>query len=298
MSTRHVAGWTPAGPIGGPAAGFTHPSAGPRAGLALPVVGPRPPQGGPRPGRRGARRGSGVRRALRLTVARHRRPLLVAFLLAIVALAARCAAPETASTVQVLVAARDLPAGHVLQDDDLRTAGWPPDVAPRRPVTTAVGRRLASPVRLGEPITDVRLVGRDLLTGQPAGTVAIPVRLADATASAIVQPGDRIDVIAGPAQDIGGVGDGAGIPGRRLAEDALVLAVPGTGGATASESTPGGLGGLTGSGLDLSGSADAASSGVLILAVDGYTAQRLASAQSGQPLTIALRPAEGSDFDG
>ena len=49
-----------------------------------------------------------------------------------------------------------------------------------RDVTALLGRVLAAPVRRGEPITDVRLVGPSLLGATTAGLVAVPVRIADA----------------------------------------------------------------------------------------------------------------------
>ena len=59
-----------------------------------------------------------------------------------------------------------------------------------------LGRVLAAPVRAGEPITDVRVVGPGLVRGQGPGSVAAPVRIADAGAVALVRVGDRVDVLA------------------------------------------------------------------------------------------------------
>src|SRR6185312_6091242 len=74
------------------------------------------------------------------------------------------AAPD-AGTVPVAVAARDLPAGTALRTVDLRVAAVPVRVAPRGRSPDAApltGRVLAAPVRAGEPVTDVRLVGAGL----------------------------------------------------------------------------------------------------------------------------------------
>ena len=50
------------------------------------------------------------------------------------------------------------------------------------------GRVLAAPVRRGEPVTDVRVVGPGLWSQVPAGQVAAPVRLADlAVATLLVE---------------------------------------------------------------------------------------------------------------
>ena len=59
----------------------------------------------------------------------------------------------------------------------------------------AVGRTLAAPLRAGEPVTDVRLVGPALAAGAP-GADALPVRLPDAGMVGAARAGDRIDLIA------------------------------------------------------------------------------------------------------
>ncbi|MDQ4084511.1 MAG: hypothetical protein M3165_01710, partial [Actinomycetota bacterium] len=59
-----------------------------------------------------------------------------------------------------------------------------------------LGRILAAPVRAGEPITDVRLVGPGLVAGYGPGVVAAPVRIADADSVSLVRVGDRVDVLA------------------------------------------------------------------------------------------------------
>jgi Flp pilus assembly protein CpaB len=223
-------------------------------------------------------------REARLLVARHRRLLLS--LAAVVALLSvvRALAPPTVATLPVLVAARDLAAGHVLTDGDLRQVDWPADLSPPPgdPATAAglAGRSLASPVRAGEAVTDARLLGPGVLTGQPAGTLAVPVRLADATAATLVAAGDRVDLIAGATPDAAAFD--AGPSGSDVvASDVLVLAVPGR----ADDDVTGGLGALAGGG-DETG---AASAGVLVVATDRDTAVRLAGAQAGQVLSVAVR---------
>jgi len=139
----------------------------------------------------------------RLTLARRavlRRRRLLAVLCTVGAVAAglRATAPPPAPSVDVLVAADDLPAGAVLAADDLTTRALPPDGVPARALTDpadAAGTILAAPVRAGEPITDVRLVGPGLTTGSP-GTVAVPVRLSDAAQAGLLTVGDAIDLLA------------------------------------------------------------------------------------------------------
>jgi Flp pilus assembly protein CpaB len=103
--------------------------------------------------------------------------------------------PPPGPTVTVLVAARDLPFGAVLADHDLVPRTYPAGLAPAGSAPDALGRTLAAPVRAGEPVTDVRLVGPSVLDGYP-GRVAVPVRITDAAAAALLRPGDRVDLVA------------------------------------------------------------------------------------------------------
>lgn len=159
-----------------------------------------------------ARRLGRVRRA----VLTRRRPL--AALLAAVAVAAglhATAAPPPPS-VLVLAAARDLPAGTTLQPDDLVEVALPPDAVPAGAAEDPVGHTLAAPLRAGEALTDVRLVGPALTAADP-GLTALPVRLPDAAAASLLEVGDRIDLIATDPQR----------PGAQVvAWDLPVLAVP------------------------------------------------------------------------
>jgi pilus assembly protein CpaB len=168
-----------------------------------------------------------------------------------------------ARTVAVAVAARDLPSGTTLRASDVRVTAVPAGLAPRgrspgaAPLT---GRVLAAPVRAGEPLTDVRLVGAGLTSLLAEDQVAAPVRLADLAVTAVVRAGDRVDVLATPE----GVANA-----EVVAERALVLAAPTRPG---SASVPAGD----------------ESSGLLLLAVDAATASRLAAAQAGATVTVTL----------
>lgn len=97
----------------------------------------------------------------------------------------------------MLTAARDLPSGAVLRAADLATVRLPPGSAPDQLARApdVVGRTLAAPLRRGEPVTDVRIVGKSLLEGYP-GLVAVPVRIPDAGAAALLRVGDRVDLLA------------------------------------------------------------------------------------------------------
>ena len=169
------------------------------------------------------------------------------------------AAGAAAATVPVVVAAADLPAGAALTATDLAVARLPAGSAPAGVVTDVpqlTGALLASPLRSGEPVTDVRVVGPGLWSAVPAGQVAAPVRLADLAVATLLRAGDRVDVLA--------AGD-AGV--QVVTTGALVLAAP----AAAPEG-------------------DRESSGLLVLAVPPDTAGRLAAAAASATLTVTLGP--------
>jgi pilus assembly protein CpaB len=178
--------------------------------------------------------------------------------------AAGAAPGET--TVAVAVAAGDLPAGTVLTADDLATVSVAADSAPTGTTASSdelIGQVLAAPVRAGEAVTDVRVVGPGLWSQVPDGQVAAPVRLADLAVATLLRAGDRVDVLATAGDVV--------IPSVEVvAEGAVVLAAP-----TAE----------TGDGIAPS---PADGSGLLVLAVAPETAQRLAAAGAGATLTVTL----------
>ena len=140
--------------------------------------------------------------------------------------AARPAEPASASLV---VASRDLPAGTRLGPGDLASVRVPPAAVPAGVDAghDLAGRVLASAVRRGEPVTDLRLVGPALTAGRP-GLVAVPVRLPDPEMAALLRVGDHVRLLAT---------DAASGATRVVAPDAEVLALPAP--TTAHGSTPG-----------------------------------------------------------
>lgn len=129
----------------------------------------------------------------------HRRLLAAALTAVAVAAGLQAAAAPPPVTVAVTVAARDVPAGEVLRDADLATADFALGTAPDDLATDAVGRVLASPLRRGEPVTDVRLLGPALTEAHP-GRVALPVRLPDAGMAGLLRVGDVVDLVAADPQ--------------------------------------------------------------------------------------------------
>jgi hypothetical protein len=142
---------------------------------------PRPLPGLTGPGRRARWRRRVLRRVLSAGLA--------AAAVVLVVLELR---PPAEPLAPVLVAAREVPAGAVLADADLRV-----DHVPRRSLqpgalasaTEAVGRRVGARLANGEGLTASRLVPRGALDGLPAGRVALHVVSADPAAVDLLAPG-------------------------------------------------------------------------------------------------------------
>jgi Flp pilus assembly protein CpaB len=107
----------------------------------------------------------------------------------------------------VLVAARDLSAGTILNAAQLRPVRWPDDLRPPNALSTtaaATGYRLITAVRAGEAITASRLLGSGLTSGLPAGLAATSVVLDSAVAPTLIRPGDAIDLMAATGSAVDG----------------------------------------------------------------------------------------------
>ena len=158
---------------------------------------------------------------LRRTVVRHRSLLSAGLAAGAVATALPVLAPDPAPGTTVVAAAHDLQPGAPLVAADLAQVVLPTAVVPVGVLTlqaTALGRLVAGPVRRGEPLTDVRLLGAGLLASD-RGLVAAPVRLADPAEAALLHAGDRVDVLATPTS-------GAAATATAVATGVRVLAVP------------------------------------------------------------------------
>jgi hypothetical protein len=154
--------------------------------------------------------GPGRRRAWRRRVLRR----VVAALCAVTAVAgvlASVRAPASGPTVAVLVASQRLAVGQIPSGSAVHVVRWPQNLAPSDVLDSAsrvAGRRLSAVLSAGEPVTEHRLSTSALLDGQPVGTVAVHVALADPSASAMVSAGDRVDLVG---------------PGGTVARGVLVL---------------------------------------------------------------------------
>lgn len=193
---------------------------------------------------------------------RHLVAALALGLATIVALDEVRPAPPPTTGVVVLARARD--AGAVLGPGDLVLRAVPAGLAPDgalRDVSDAEGRRLAVALPAGYPMAEGVLVGPGLAAGAPAGTVVVPVRLADAGVARLLAAGDRVDLMQA-AEEGGG-------PADVLARAALVLAT--------AEEEAGGI-------LDVGGSA----APLLLVAVTPGAARLVTGASEWAPLSAVL----------
>ncbi len=107
------------------------------------------------------------------------------------------------ATVPVITAARDLPAGHLIEPQDVRSIPWPAQALPEgfaRDPSEVVGRGLVSPVRMNEPFLAVKIAslesGAGLPIAIPPGMRAIAVRVNEVIGVAgWINNGQRVDVL-------------------------------------------------------------------------------------------------------
>lgn len=163
----------------------------------------------------------------------HRRALATALTVLAVLAAVRATQPDDTG-VPVVVAARDLDSGHVLTSADLAEVSVRPSVRPSHALSAgdAAGRRVAGPLRAGEPLTDRRVIDPRDLSGYGADAALTMVRLDDPTIAAGLRVGDVVDVIATDLDEQAGarvVAPGASIAllprGGDLSSDAVSLGV-------------------------------------------------------------------------
>ncbi|MEU2034803.1 SAF domain-containing protein [Nocardia amamiensis] len=132
--------------------------------------------------------------------------------------------PGTESTM-VVIAARDLAPGRLLEPGDLRSAPREAGTLPAGAVTdpaVLVGATLTGAIRQGEVFTDLRVVGPRLAAAATGARDAriVPIRLADTAVADILRAGDRVDVIGAEESNAPGAR-----PARTLATDAAVILV-------------------------------------------------------------------------
>lgn len=188
---------------------------------------------------------------------RWRRPIAAALAGLAVLCFATALRPASEPTVPVAVALGAVPAGASLTADDVDVRAYPAAWAPPGSYATVaevVGRTASAPLAAGEPVTATRLV-----SAAERGAFAVPVRLQDTDVAALLEPGQRLDIVRARSDGTAAV----------IAQDVLVITVPrrSAGGAFGGERVPGSL---------------------VLVEADRATAVRLAAASTGD-LSAILR---------
>lgn len=160
------------------------------------------------------RRRSGRQRLARRATLRRLAAAMLTGVTVFLALSAMVPKPMAGGVAPTVIASRVVPAGAVLTTDDLDVVEMANEHRPATSLTAsaqAVGRGVASPIDQGEVLTPARLLGSNLLAGQPPDRVAMSVPVIEAPAAG-VHPGTHVDLWA--------TGTGA-----TAASDVVVLAV-------------------------------------------------------------------------
>lgn len=127
--------------------------------------------------------------------------------------------------VRVVTAGRDLTPGTILTPADVAVAEWDSATVPDGAVLDSAdvdGRTLTGPVRAGELLTDVRLLGsRTASAALGSEARVVPVHLADAGVTDLLREGDRVDVLTVETQE----NPDAAPAARILASGAMVVLV-------------------------------------------------------------------------
>jgi pilus assembly protein CpaB len=112
------------------------------------------------------------------------------------------AAEPARTAAQVVIAARDLPVGHLIGEEDVRVVDFPSSAVPEgyaRSIPEVVGRGLITSVRLNEPLLDTKMADRSGQGGLsiviPEGMRAVSLRVDEVVAVAgFVGTGTRVDL--------------------------------------------------------------------------------------------------------
>lgn len=204
-------------------------------------------------------------REFRRAVSKHRRLLAATLAAAATALAIGAVRPDPPTTAHVVTAVRDLAAGSDLHNGDVRVRSVPASAVPDGALAEArdaVGQVLAAPVRRGETLTDVRLVGESSVRGYGPDKVGTPVRIADPGVASLLRPGSVVDVLAVPTA----AGLDATGPAKVVAAKVRVVSLPET---TDAGTTPGTL---------------------VVVAATPEQAAALTRAAAGSRLSVTLQP--------
>jgi Flp pilus assembly protein CpaB len=168
---------------------------------------------------------------------------------------------------EVLVASKDLPAGSKLTANDF-SAG---QIAENQMWSTVisspdqlVGKTLARPLALNQPISASDLVSSALLAGLPANYVAISLPLHSSTNFSLLSPGAQVDIYTASTDGLNS--------GVLVASRAIILSI--------------------GSAANTTMFSAGSSTNGIIVAVDSVAAIGIAGNMNSQGFTVALLPSQ------
>ena len=182
-----------------------------------------------------------------------RRPVVAALLTFAVVLALSAIVGRHSPTTSVVVMARDVAAGTSLTSDDVTLAELADELVPStavKNVDDVIGRVTTGPLAQHEVLTSTKVVSVN-----SAGSMAVPIRLADPRVAALLRPGDVVDVVASLS------GDGQVRPAQLLAAGVRVVTVQSD-----------------------------REAGLIVVTADENTAPLLAGAVDGPALSVVIHP--------
>lgn len=182
-----------------------------------------------------------------------RRPVVAALLTFAVVLALSAIVGRHSPTTSVVVMARDVAAGTSLTGDDVTLAELADELVPStavKNVDDVIGRVTTGPLAQHEVLTSTKVV-----SANSAGSMAVPIRLADPRVAALLRPGDVVDVVASLS------GDGQVRPAQLLAAGVRVVTVQSD-----------------------------REAGLIVVTADENTAPLLAGAVDGPALSVVIHP--------
>jgi pilus assembly protein CpaB len=158
-------------------------------------------------------------RALARAASWHRRKLAVVAAIAAVLTGISAAAPEGPAMITVVKAKSQLPGGTILAAADLMVDSAVASDVPEGVLTdpnVLVGKTLAAPVAENQMMT--LLTTTAARSTVSSGHVIAPLKLADSSLTALLRPGDVVDVVAADPQ--------AEQPATVIASGARIVTVP------------------------------------------------------------------------
>lgn len=113
-------------------------------------------------------------------------------------------APEAEATRNVVVAAHDLTAGHVLTEEDVTLKRIPTSLSPPGTpshVDRVTGKSIVAPVPAGAPILSSQILDEKFINAAPHGTKILPIAIADTGGTELLQVGSYVDLYAPPDEE-------------------------------------------------------------------------------------------------